>query len=70
MQPGTQPLGLPQRIGLAGQHEERRLESVLGVVGIAEHSLTDAQHHRPMPRHQRGEGPFGLLGPVARDPIQ
>ncbi len=70
MKPGTQKLGLPQRTGLAGKHQERRLESVLGVVSVAEQSPANAQDHRPMSRDQGGESQFGLPGSATCEPIE
>ena len=48
-------LVVPDRAGLAGQDEERRLEGVLGVVRVAEDAPADGQDHRPVPRHQGRE---------------
>jgi hypothetical protein len=42
--------------GLACQDEEGGLEGVLGVLGVTQHPPAHSQHHRPMPRHQLGEG--------------
>ena len=55
VEPGAQPVGVADRQGLAGQHEEDGLEGVLGVVVVAQELSADAQHHRPVPRHERGE---------------
>ena len=70
VEPGTQKFGLPQRNGLAGKYQERRLKGVLGIVRVAEQSPTGGQDHRSMPRHQGVEGRFGLLGSAGREPIQ
>jgi hypothetical protein len=37
------------------QDEERGLEGVLGLVGIVQKAPAHAQHHRPVPPHQRRE---------------
>jgi len=56
MQPGRQAVGLVERPRLARQDEERLLKGVLGVLAVRQHALADAEHHRPVPAHQRGEG--------------
>jgi hypothetical protein len=38
-----------------GEHEERRLKGVLGVVQVAQDAPAQPQHHRPVPRHQDRE---------------
>ena len=63
VEPVAQQVGVADRPGLAGQHEEDGLEGVLGMVAVAQELPADAQHHRPVPRHQRGEG--GLAGRIA-----
>ncbi len=55
---GKEPAGhrfVPaDRSGLAGQHQERGLEDVLGFP-MAEKASGHSQDHRPMPPHQLGE---------------
>ena len=63
VQPVAQQVGVADRPGLAGQHEEDGLEGVLGMVPVAQELPADVQDHRPVPRHQRGEG--GLAGGIA-----
>ncbi len=38
------------------QDQEGRLEGVLGVPRVGQQAATQAQHHRAVPGHQRGEG--------------
>jgi hypothetical protein len=47
--------GLPRHDGrrLFGEDEEGDLEGVLGVMAVAQDAPADAQHHRPVPPHQR-----------------
>jgi hypothetical protein len=47
-----------QRGGFAGQHQERRLKGVLGVVDITQDPLAHVQHERAMPNYQGGESRF------------
>ena len=66
VEPVAQQLGLAERPGLAGQHEEDGLEGVLGVLVVAQELPADAQHHRPVAGHQGGErGLAGLVVPPA-----
>jgi hypothetical protein len=52
VQPGAQidPPGVPW--GFADQDQERGLESILSVGGVAQQAPADAEHHRSMPAHQ------------------
>ena len=61
VQPRPDRISRPDRPCAACQHQERRLEGVLGLVAVAEHRATDSQHHRAVPRHQCGEGGLGHL---------
>ena len=69
VEPGAEPVGIADGEGLAGEHEEDGLEGVLGVVLVTQELSADAQDHRPVARHQRGEG---VLGRVAGggEPLQ
>src|SRR5439155_16911784 len=60
-----QPAG--ERRGLAGQHQERRLERVVGVGFVAEPAAADAQHHRPVPAD---DGRERLLVAVAHEEVE
>ena len=55
MQPGPEPTRVADRASLLDQDQERRLERVLGVVGVAQHAPADVQHERPVPGDQGGE---------------
>ncbi len=68
---------LPSRSGsrieraLLGQHEEHRLERVLGMMLINQELAADSQHHRPVPSYQRREGSLtGRATAVGRIPLQ
>ena len=63
VEPVAQQVGVADRPGLAGQDEEDGLEGVLGMVVVAQELPADAQDHRPVARHQGGEG--GLAGRLA-----
>ena len=52
VQPAGERAADPERAGLAGQQQERRLEGVLGVVRVAEHLAADRQDHPPVPADQ------------------
>ena len=56
IQPAGQSVSPSDRPGPLHHHQEGGLEGILGVIGIAEDAAADAQHHRPVPRHQRLEG--------------
>jgi hypothetical protein len=42
-------------VRLAGEHDEHRLERVLGEVVVAERPPAHAEHRRPVPPHELGE---------------
>ncbi len=52
----------PERARLAQEHEEGRLEGVLGVVRIAKQRGADAKDHGPVPLDQRRKCELGGLG--------
>ena len=70
MEPGTEPLGLPDRVCLAGQDHERDLEGVFGVVGVAEQALTDTEDERSVPHDQGCEGQLCLCALVRREALE
>ena len=59
LQPGAERVADPERTGLAGQDQERRLEGVVGRVLVDQGRAGDPEDHRPVPLDQRGEGQFG-----------
>ncbi len=67
VQPGAQPPGVADRPGPLHQHQERRLERILDVVPVAEDPPADAQHHRAVQGHQRGER---RLVATRREPLE
>ena len=70
VEPGGQRIPPPDRSRLAGQDEEGGLEGVLGVVHVTEHAPADAEDHRPVSFHQRGEGQLGGLAVAGREPVE
>jgi hypothetical protein len=56
MQPATDRLLLADRGSPADEDEERGLEGVLGVVGVAQHPPADTQDHRAVAAHEGLEG--------------
>ena len=53
------------RIRLAREHEKRRLKDIFSFVQIMQNAAAHRQHHRPMPRDERGKRglvPFGDEG--------
>ena len=55
VQPVAEQLWPGDRTCFANEHQERRLEGVVGVVGVAEHTPADAQDHGPMPLNEQCE---------------
>jgi hypothetical protein len=70
VEPGTEPIGLPDRARLPGQDQERGLEGVFGVVGVAEQALTDTEGERSVPHDQGCEGQLGFCASVRREALQ
>ena len=70
MQPARERTVFADRAGLPRQRQERHLEGVLGVVRIVQDAPADAQHHRPVPRHQRAEVRFAGLIAARHEPFQ
>ena len=58
MQPWAERVGVAKRAGPPQEYQERRLEGVLDVARVVEQPPANAQHHRPMPPHERLEGRF------------
>ncbi len=67
VEPTADAIVLANRPRLARQHEESRLERVLGILLVAQHAAAGGQHHRPMPAHQLGE--CGFL-PLEREAVE
>ena len=65
MQPAAQRVAATDRSGLARQDEERRLEGVLDVVLVPQDGAAGGRDHRPVPRHQGGEGRPVAVGGIA-----
>ena len=55
VEPLAEPFGLTQAARLLDEYEERGLEGVFGVLVVAEDTPADAEDHRSVPPHQRGE---------------
>ena len=62
VQPGAQAFGIAKLPGLPDQHEERRLECIVGIVRVAQQAPADPQNHRSMPRDNRFERRFVAVG--------
>ena len=58
VEPVGQEIAAIDGVGLANEHEERRLERILRGVYVGQHPAADAQYHRPMPLQQQGERRF------------
>jgi hypothetical protein len=65
MQPGRQRLAGAHRGGLAGQDKKRRLESVLGILDVAQHAPAHLEHQLGVPMHQGRERPVVPTGEEA-----
>ncbi len=48
VKPGTERVSDPERARLADEHQESGLEGVVDIMRVAQHSLADAEHHRPV----------------------
>ena len=59
VQPGPERRPPADRARPADEDQERRLEGVVGVVGLAERGAADAPDHRPVPLDQRRERLLG-----------
>jgi hypothetical protein len=47
------------------QHQEGRLTRILGILGVVQHTATDAQHHRRVATDDEREGSLVALGEEA-----
>jgi hypothetical protein len=56
VKPGAEQVGFTDRSSPARQHQEDGLERILGKMAIADELSADAEHHRPVSCHHRGEG--------------
>jgi hypothetical protein len=70
VEPTADGIGIADRAGLAPQHEECRLERVLGIVRVAEDLSADPEHHRSMALHQGREGRSSLSFVGAQAPLE
>jgi len=60
IEPVAHKLAHPQRRRFVDQHEERGLESILGVMRVPEHPAAHTEDHRLVPPHQRFKSRFIL----------
>jgi hypothetical protein len=67
VEPAGEGLAAADGAGAASEGEERGLEGVLGLVGIAEDATADVQHHFPVAPHEQFKG--GLVVAVV-EPFQ
>jgi hypothetical protein len=51
VEPGGQPVGVADGVGLVGEHEEDGLERVPGMVPVSQELSADVEDHRPVPCH-------------------
>ena len=58
MKPVANQIAGHNRAGFAGENQKDSLESVLGIVKVANHTPAHAQHHRPMPLDEHGKCGF------------
>jgi hypothetical protein len=70
MKPGPEGIVNPEPSSLAEEHQERRLEGVLCIMGIAEQRGADAEDHRPMPLNQSRECGLGQVGFAGREAFE
>ncbi len=70
MEPRPERLAHPQAPGLLDQDQERGLEGVVSVMGVAKHGPADAEHHRPMTMDQRRERQLRGLILTRREPLE
>ena len=71
VEPVAQQVGIADRSRPPGQDQKHGLEGVLGMLHVAQELAADAQHHRPVPAHQGGEGGLaGRLAPAGGEPLQ
>ena len=62
VKPGPERVANPEPARFAQEHQECRLEGVLGVVRITKQHGADAKDHGPMPLDQRNKCQLGLVG--------
>src|SRR5579883_649315 len=65
VQPSRKRIRLLERMRPASQYQENCLQSILGLMGIAENAPAHTQHHIAMTSDQRGKGRFIPLIDVA-----
>ena len=68
--PGTDRVPHPERTRPLRQDEERGLEGILRLVFVSQDRPAQAQHHRPVPLDERGEGVLGRLSATGREPFE
>ncbi len=56
VEPASEKVAAAEGLGLADEHEERGLERVVDVVGVAEHGPADRKDHGAVPGDDRLEG--------------
>ena len=70
MEPGTQRIAHPQAPGLLDQDQERGLEGVVSVMGVAKDCPADPEYHRAVAMDQRLERQLGRLVPTRGEPLE
>src|SRR5262249_47787711 len=70
VQPAAHRLALADGAGPPHQRQERRLEGVVHVPGVAEDAAADAQHHRAVPPDEQLEGGLVAVPHEARQKLR
>jgi hypothetical protein len=55
MKPASERIAISNGSRSSGENEKRRLKGIFREMRVAEKPPADAQYHRPVPFHQRGE---------------
>jgi hypothetical protein len=69
IEPAAHRLAIGDRGRFTGEDEEGGLESVFGVLRMAQNPAADAQHHRAVSPYQGGEGGLIAAGDEAREEL-
>jgi hypothetical protein len=70
VEPRAQRVVHPERVGLAHQHQERRLEGIQRVLFVTQGRPADAEDHRAVTADDLGEGQLGEFVLSPDEPLQ
>ena len=70
VQPAREGVAASERLGPGDEDEERRLEGVVGVIGVGQDPPADPVNHRPVPLDDRGEGQLGELAVAGQESLE